>query len=132
MLVVQVPLTLPKRYLLQQFNILLSKHHKGKRGVRTNKNSSARYKVSGHVDIRAIEKCLAVYDMREQTSLPFWDIAQQCKVSKPSQYLTATERAKKGFAAGKKRVLTTTAERLYKKALKIIAGTSEGKFPVLK
>ena len=44
-LYLQVPLALPKRRLEREFKKLLGKYHPGRRGIRNNANSSARYLV---------------------------------------------------------------------------------------
>lgn len=132
-LYLQVPLSLPKRYLIRQFHALLDKHHEGRAGVRTNLKSSAKYSVTGHVDILALQKCLQVYDMKIQNpKMKLWEIAQICKVAKPTQFIKPDDEKFPGLIANKKLVLANTASRLLVRAKKIIAGTSEGKFPVTK
>ncbi len=126
----QIPLALPKRFLSQQFSKILSKHHKGRAGIRTNLKSTAKFPITGHVDISALQKCLEVYDMKVNENLPYWEIAQKCKVARPIQFIKDGDT--KYEITNKKRVLTSTAERLFRRAEKIINGTSAGKFPLMK
>jgi len=79
-LVIQVPLALPKRFLAAEFQKLLTAHHAGKRGRRNNVSSTARYPVTGHVDTDALQKCLRVFDMKiANPKMPLWKITQECK-----------------------------------------------------
>jgi hypothetical protein len=136
-LLIQVPLSLPKRYLQTEFLKLLDQHHQGKRGIKTNRISTARYKISGHIDLIALQKCLLVYDMRiENPKLPLWQIAQKCRLGKRENWITDADLKGKGNLIGqisdKKMILANTASRLIKKAERIIEGTADGVFPKLK
>jgi len=127
----QVSLDLPKRFLTSQFNKILDKHHSGSRGRRTNKNSTARYPIIGHVDILALQKCLDVYDMKlNNPVMRQWEIGQKCKVTRPHQFIKAGDT--EAEITSKKFVLTSTTNRLLKKARLIISKTVDGQFPVLK
>lgn len=130
-LVVQVPLTLPKRFLSSQFQKLLDQHHTGKRGKRHNAASSAMYPVTGHVDIVALQKCLRVYDTkRANPGMPLWQVAQDAKAVLASNFVKKGDT--KAEVTSKKFVLANTAKRLLKKAELVIEGVEAGKFPVLK
>lgn len=127
----RVPLMLPKRYLTKQFQEILNKHHQGKRGVRTNKNSTAKYPITGHVDTWALQKCLAVYDARNVLpKKPMWQIALDCKVVSTKSMAINPKTGEP--MSGDKLVFANTVNRLLRKAEKIIKGTAEGRFPVLK
>lgn len=127
----RVPLMLPKRYLTKQFQEILNKHHKGKRGIRTNKNSTAKYPITGHVDTLALQKSLAVYDARRaEPKKPMWQIALDCKVVS-TRDMAINQKTGEPMS-GDKLVFANTVNRLLRKAEKIIKGTAEGKFPVLK
>ena len=127
----QVSLDLPKRFLTSQFNKILDKHHSGSRGRRTNKNSTAKYPIIGHVDILALQKCLDVYDMKlNNPAMRQWEIGQKCKVTRPHQFIKVGDT--EAEVTSKKLVLTSTTNRLLKKARLIISKTVEGQFPVLK
>jgi hypothetical protein len=129
-LFLQIPLALPKRFLTQKFSKILKIHHKGRAGIRTNLQSTAKYPIKGHIDISALQKCLEVYDMKINEDLSYWEIAQKCKVARPIQFIKDGDT--KYEITNKKRVLTSTAERLFRRAEKIINGTSLGKFPLMK
>ena len=130
---VQIPLNLPKRFILKEFNKLLKKHHKGRRGIRTNRFSSARYPVTGHVDIAALQKCLLVYDTKiNEPNLKLWQIAQKCKLSKFEHRLKADGSETKYVITDKRRRLASAADKVLRKAEKIIEGTARGIFPLVK
>jgi hypothetical protein len=130
-LYLQVPLQLPKRYLSTEFQKILKKYHGGRKGIRTNKVSTAKYPVTGHVDLPALEKCLLVYDYYlANPSKTLWRIGNDCKVVLPSS-LIKDENSDLNFYA-KKMVLANTTKRLLKRAKMIIEGTSKGEFPRLK
>ena len=127
-LVVQVPLALPKRFLTAEFQKLLSVHHSGKRGRRNNESSNARYPVTGHIDTVALQKCLRVYDMRfANPKMALWQITQECKAIKRDAFIVAGDT--QGIITNKKLILANTASRLVKKAMLIIRNTERGKFP---
>ncbi len=130
-LYLQVPLSLPKRYLSNEFQKILKKYHQGKKGIRTNKSSTAKYPITGHVDIPALEKCLRVYDyytMNRNKTL--WEIGNECKVVMPSGLIQDPNNDLNFYA--KKMVLANTTKRLLTKAKKIIEGVSSGEFPKLR
>lgn len=125
-LYLRLPLALPKRFLVQEFQRILNKHHHGARGKRTNEQSTAMYPVTGHVDIGALDKCLRVFVMKsEQPDLYLWQIGHFCKLTKRSNLNKGTE-----LAVGDKMILANTVKRLLNRAEKIINGVAEGKFPV--
>ena len=127
-LVVQVPLALPKRFLAAEFQKLLNLHHSGKRGRRNNVNSTARYPVSGHIDTVAMQKCLRVYDMKiANPKMPLWQLAQECKAIKRDAFIEDCDT--QGIITNKKFILANTASRLLKRASKIISKTELGNFP---
>ena len=127
----KVPLSLPKRYLTSEFKKILNKHHGGKTGVRTNKNSTAMYPIVGHVDIKSIKLCLKVYNATKVSPKPTkWQIGRD--ISEISfSYVEITDKPKK-LDADTKHILTSSVSRILNKARKMIKGTSDGKFPVLR
>jgi hypothetical protein len=126
-LVVQVPLALPKRYLAAEFQKLLHRHHSGKRGRRNNVNSTARYPVSGHIDTVAMQKCLRVYDMKiANPKMPLWQLTQECKAIKRDAFIVDGDT--QGIITNKKLILANTASRLLKRAVLIIKNVEVGKF----
>lgn len=127
-LVVQVPLALPKRFLTAEFQKLLNVHHSGKKGRRNNESSTARYPVTGHIDTDALQKCLRVYDMRtEYPKMPLWKITQECKAIKRDAFIEDGD--SQAIITNKKLILANTASRLVKKAELIIKNAEQGKFP---
>ena len=126
--VIQVPLKLPKRLLMSEFQKLLNTHHAGKRGRRNNVASTARYPVTGHIDTDALQKCLRVYDMKiANPKMPLWQITQECKAIKRDTFIIDSDA--QGIITNKKLILANTASRLLKKAALIIENTEQGKFP---
>ena len=126
--VIQVPLKLPKRLLMAEFQKLLNAHHSGKRGRRNNVSSTARYPVTGHIDTDALQKCLRVYDMKiANPKMPLWQITQECKAIKRDTFIIDSDA--QGIITNKKLILANTASRLLKKAALIIENTEQGKFP---
>jgi hypothetical protein len=129
---VQIPLNLPKRFILKEFNRLLKKNHQGKRGIRTNRFSSALYPVTGHVDIAALQNCLLVHDMKiSEPNLKLWQIAQKCKLSKLEHRLRNDGTETSHEITDKRRRLASAADKVLRRAASIIAGTAEGKFPLI-
>jgi len=127
-LVLQVPLKLPKRLLMAEFQKLLNVHHSGKRGRRNNVSSSARYPVTGHIDTDALQKCLRVYDMKvANPKMRLWQITQACKAIKRDAFIADGDT--KGIITNKKLILANTASRIVKKAETIIKNVESGRFP---
>jgi hypothetical protein len=136
-LFLQVPLSLPKRYLQSEFSKFLDKYHQGQRGIRTNSVSTARYKVNGFVTTVSLQTSLAVYDLRkENPKMPLWEIGNRLRLAKKENWITDADFKSRGSLIGqisdKKMILANASCRLLKKAEKIIAGTAEGVFPKLK
>jgi hypothetical protein len=127
-LVLQVPLKLPKRLLMAEFQKLLNVHHSGKRGRRNNVSSSARYPVTGHIDTDALQKCLRVYDMKvANPKMRLWQVTQACKAIKRDAFIVDGDT--QGIITNKKLILANTASRLIKKAETIIKNVESGRFP---
>ena len=127
-MVLQVPMALPKRLLMSEFQKLLNTHHAGKRGRRNNVSSTARYPVTGHIDTDALQKCLRVYDMKKANSnIPLWKITQDCKAIKRDAFIVDGDA--QGIITNKKMILANTASRLIKKAEAIIKNVENGRFP---
>ncbi len=127
-LVVQVPLALPKRFLVAEFQKILNLNHFGRRGKRNNEFSTARYPVTGHIDTDALQKCLRVYDMKiANPKMPLWQITQECKAIKRDAFIEDCDT--QAIITNKKLILANTASRLLKKAEIIRINTELGKFP---
>jgi hypothetical protein len=131
-ILLQVPLSLPRRYLTQQFQEVLNQHHDGRRGIRTNRISTAKYPVTGHVDTVALRKCLRVFDAKvANPKMKLWQVAQECEVTDEKQYVKNDGSETKEEISDKKLILTNTASRLLKRSKKIISAVSSGRFPAL-
>ena len=127
-MVLQVPMALPKRLLMAEFQKLLNEYHLGKRGRRNNVFSTAKYPVTGHVDVFALQKCLRVYDMKiANPKMPLWKLTQECKAIKRDAFIEDSDT--QGIITNKKLILANTASRLLNKAKMIIRNTELGKFP---
>jgi hypothetical protein len=127
-MVLQVPMALPKRLLMAEFQKLLNANHAGKKGRRNNESSTARYPVTGHIDTVAMQKCLRVYDMKiANPKMPLWQLTQECKAIKRDAFIETGDT--QGIITNKKLILANTASRLIKKAKLIISNTEQGKFP---
>lgn len=127
-IVLQVPMALPKRLLMAEFQQLLNQNHSGKRGRRNNVSSTARYPVTGHIDIFSLQKCLRVYDMKTaNTKMPLWQITQECKAIKRDAFIEDSDT--QAIITNKKLILANTASRLVKKAALIVKNVEQGKFP---
>ena len=127
-LVLQVPLKLPKRLLMAEFQKFLNVNHSGKRGIRNNVSSSARYPVTGHIDTDALQKCLRVYDMKvANPKMRLWQVTQACKAIKRDAFIVDGDT--QGIITNKKLILANTASRLIKKAETIIKNVENGRFP---
>lgn len=127
-LIIQIPLALPKRFLTAEFQKLLNKHHAGRRGRRNNEMSTARYPVKGHIDTDALQKCLRVYDMKvANPKMRLWQVTQACKAIKRDAFIVDGDT--QGIITNKKLILANTASRLVKKAEIIIKNVESGRFP---
>lgn len=127
-LLIQVPLALPKRFLASEFQRLLTAYHSGKRGRRNNVSSTASYPVSGHVDTDALQKCLRVFDMKiVNPKMPLWQLAQEAQAIQRSAFIVDGDT--QGIITNKKLILANTASRLVKKAKLIVKNVEQGRFP---
>lgn len=128
-LVLDIPLSLPITFISQTFNRILAKHHQGKRGIRANLSTQAKYKVHGKVAVVFLNEALLVWDYRQKNpDLPLWRIAQDTKIV-PSKHWVRDDDPPSTSVA-KRNLLTATASRHYKKAANMIANVGKGKFPV--
>jgi hypothetical protein len=83
LLIVAVPLNLPKRFIQQKFSKLLARHNKRKRGQRTLKESRARYRIAAQFNVRSLKKMLELYDLRKSDpDLPLWEVGQKFHLGK--------------------------------------------------
>jgi hypothetical protein len=133
-MVVAVPLDLPKRYLLGFFARLLKQRHGGKRGRKALSDpnaSSARYPLHRNVSIHTLRIQLAVYDavIAKKQGKDRRTLAQigadlgLVSSAKPKRSDTPKE------AADKRAVLSASVSRHFRMAQRIVANTARGQFP---
>ncbi len=133
LIVVGIPLGLPKEHITQRIGALLKQHHKRRRGERTLKESRALYPVTGQVNVASLKKALRVYDLKKANpETPDWRIGQEVglgdlltaqELSVPRGKSTATIRDKRNKLA-----IATSRKRRMAEA--IIEGVGRGRFPV--
>jgi hypothetical protein len=133
-MVVAVPLDIPKRNLQGFFAELLKKRHGGKRGRKALSDvdaSNARYPLHRNVSIHTLRIQLAVYDavMAAKASDKKITLAQ---IGERLKLVPKTNKRTEGEvmdAAKRRAVLAATVSRHFKDAQRIIANTARGQFP---
>jgi hypothetical protein len=132
LLIVGIPLHLPKRFIQQKLKEILARHHKRKRGQRTFRESRAHYVIATQFRVHSLKKMLDLYDLRqEQPKMRLWEIGQRFNLGK-----ALTEAERKGGrgrdnhgAVAKKKVLEVAASKRLRNAKSIIEGAGRGVFP---
>ncbi len=127
-LTISLPLNLPKRFIERRFRELLAEYHQGKRGHQLAKQSKAKYKVQGQINIPAIKQALEVYDFWvANPQLRLWEIGNQLPKFQMSMKI------KKGDTPASithsKNVLAATVSRYLRRARESIENTVCGAFP---
>jgi hypothetical protein len=128
LLLMSVPLNLPKKFLLQRFRTLLAEKHKGERGKQYAKRSKARYQFKGQPNIEALMTALNILDKRNEfPSMKLWELGQ---------FLPQFKHLYKDYFKNKtpldtsdKKLIEATVSRYIKKARLSIDKTSKGMFP---
>jgi hypothetical protein len=129
-LIIELPLSLPKRFLLKEVRTILRREHPGTRGVQIHRNSTARYQFTGHVDIESFDKALRIYDYKQDhPKMRLWELAQNTKVTSQDSRMKDEDWMTSDRKLAKKMVLANTASRLLKRAKRMIAAAGEGRFP---
>ena len=147
---IQIPLEFSKRDISRLVNKIIKKHHSGKRGQRkTDKDSTALFKVKGRVNYSALRKTLYVYDQvmqRKETGLTYWQIGNnpivvknvitdgeiQKNKSVKRQYMDASKQNRQTVVTktdDKIQLVTATVNRLFKRAQRLIKSAELGSFP---
>jgi hypothetical protein len=134
MLVVAVPLTIPKNQIGKFFNRLLKTRHKGQRGRKALSDSdasTARYPLNRNVSVAALQKQLAVYDvyLANETAERKQTLAQIGAALKLVPHHMPNPKDSPATAADKRRIVSATVSRYYKQARTIIEATADGVFP---
>ena len=133
-MVVAVPLDLPKRYLQGFFAKLLKERHLGKRGRKALSDSdasTARYPLHRNVSIHTLRIQLAVYDAvsakkRGEHKRTLAQIGAELKLVSSALPSSKDDRV---TAEHKRNVMAATVSRHYKDACRIVAHTARGQFP---
>ena len=133
-MVVAVPLDIPKRNLQGFFARLLKERHGGKRGRKALSDgdaSNARYPLHRNVSIHTLRIQLAVYDAvlaarASDKKITLAQIGERLKLVPKTYRKTETEVMD---AARRRSVLAATVSRHFKDAQRIIANTALGQFP---
>ena len=133
-MVVAVPLDIPKRNLQGFFAELLKKRHGGKRGRKALSDSdasNARYPLHRNVSIHTLRIQLAVYDAvlaarASDKKITLAQIGERLKLVPKTNKRTEGEVMD---AAKRRAVLAATVSRHFKDAQRIIANTAKGQFP---
>ena len=133
-MVVAVPLDLPKRYLQGFFARLLKTRHAGKRGRKALSDkdaSTARYPLHRNVSIHTLRIQLAVYDAVVEAragdkKITLAQIGERLKLVPKTNKRTEGEVMD---AARRRAVLAASVSRHFKDAQRIVANTAKGQFP---
>lgn len=133
-MVVAVPMDLPKRYLQGFFAKLLKERHKGKRGRKALSDSdasTARYPLQRNVSVHTLRIQLAVYDAvsakkRGEDRRTLAQIGADMRLV-PTAMPDSKDSAH--VAAAKRNVMTAAVSRYYRQASRIVENTAQGQFP---
>lgn len=128
LLLMSVPLNLPKKFLLQRFRTLLAEKHKGERGKQYAKRSKANYQFKGQPNIDALMTALNVLDRRNEfPAMRLWELGQFL----PQFKHLYKDYFKSGIPlhTSDKKLIEATVSRYLKKARLSVDRTSKGMFP---
>lgn len=133
-MVVTVPLDIPKRDLQRFFVELLKKRHGGKRGRKAmtgDAGSTARYPFYRNVSVETLRKQLAVYDAvmakrRGEHKRTLAKIGADMKLVEDAMPDITDD---KNTAEDKRNVMAASVSRLFRQAQRIVANTAKGQFP---
>lgn len=133
-MVIAVPLDLPKRYLQGFFAKLLKTRHLGKRGRKALSDSdasTARYPLHRNVSTHTLRNQLAVYDAvmakkRGEHKKTLAKIGADLELVKNAM---PDSRDDISIAGLKRNTMAASVSRHFKDACRIIANTSKGEFP---
>ncbi len=133
-LVVAVPLSLPKNQIDKFFARLLKARHGGQRGRKALSDSdasTARYPLNRNVSVLTLKTQLAVYDAIEANKVAdkkraLADIGISLRLQ---PHNIPVSRDTPSTVADKRMQLSSTVSRYYKQARLIVAATADGVFP---
>jgi hypothetical protein len=131
LILIAIPLSLPKAAIKKRINAILRTKHTRKRGQRLNSDSTAKYRITRQFSIRALKSMLQAYELRQkEPKLALWEIGQRLELGAK---ITEKEFSSRSWEyKDKKRVLASAASRKLKQAERIIAGVVEGHFPEMR
>ena len=127
-LLMSVPLSLPKKFLLERFRKILAEHHKGERGRQYAKKSESRYKFKGQPNIQGMKTALMVYDhLVANPRMRLWEVGRIL----PQFKMELEECEKKGIVPSYdlKRIIEATVSRYKRKATLSVRNAELGLFP---
>ena len=133
-MVIAVPLNLPKGHLERKFTQLLKKRHDGQRGRKKPEDSyvsTAAYPLHRNASIPTLRVQLAVYDavMAKRRGDVDKTLAQIGKELKLVASAMPSSSDLKGEAEYKRNVMAATVSRHFKAADRIVANVLKGQFP---
>ncbi len=134
MLVVAVPLALPKSHIGKFFTRLLKSRHGGKRGKKALSDagaSTALYPLNRNVSAGTLKTQLAVYDAikANETAERRQTLAQIGISLRVQPHNIPLPKDTPATATDKRNQLAATVSRYYKQATKIVEATASGVFP---
>lgn len=134
MMVIAVPLGLPKTYISRFFSKMLKQRHTGRRGRKkasSNTESTARYPIFRVVSTETLRKQLAVYDAvmakkRGEDKRTLAKIGADMGLVKNAM---PNSKDDQNAAEHKRNVMAASVSRHFKDASRIVANTALGLFP---
>jgi len=128
LLLVSVPLNLPKKFLVQRFRNLLAENHRGQRGKQYAKKSKAKYQFNGQPNIDALMVALSLYDKRKEfPKMKLWELGQFLPQFK--HHFVMHRKTTAPLDTDVKKVIESTVSRYLKKVRASLESTSAGVFP---
>lgn len=127
-LLMSVPLSLPKKFLLERFRKILAEYHKGERGRQYAKKSESKYKFKGQPNIQGMRTALMVYDhLATNPKIKLWEVGKIL----PQFKMELEECEKKSVVPSYdlKRTIEATVSRYKRKATSSISKAEQGTFP---
>lgn len=134
MMVVVIPLDIPKRYVQGFFARLLKERHTGKRGRKALSDkdaSTARFPLHRNVSVGTLAKQLAVYDavVAKKQGNDKRTLAKIGADLKLVEDAMPNSKDDLNSAMDKRNVMSATVSRYYRQAQRIVANTALGQFP---
>ena len=136
MITINIPIDLPKTFILEELNKILAKAGKKSGKLLTpevNKVSTARYPVVGRFTKDSLDITYKVLKYRTENPLtPWWECAIQCFAGEYSRFKYDETKLKGENKENKRDIevsLANRAKAYHTKALKMIKNTEQGKFP---